>query len=600
MKHVWSASRTVLAVLLAAGCGDDPVRPPHPERVTPVSGTTPQTARVATPVAAVPAVRVTDQHDNPMAGVQVTFSASTGSGSIIGPSLDTTDATGTASVEGWVLGTRSGLQTLTAIVEGLEPATFSVTATPDEPTQFLRTSLGTQTAAVNTAVASAPAVLVRDQYDNPVPGVPVTFEVAGGGGSITGSASGSMTVNTNASGVAAVGGWVLGQTAGANALTARTEGFFLSFAATGTAGAASQIVATANPLLMAVGENGQITSGLTDPYGNQVAGGTFTYASSNEAIVRVSGTGALTAVARGAADITISGAGLTRVLRVVVAEIVTRSLDAFGVAVSSAGVVYVTQVASARVARATLPATTFTSTVPAGSVPSSVAFSPNGAAAYVSNIGSRSVSFLDVAAGTEVAETDVGASPQVVAVSRDGSRVYAGTTGTVVVLDPTTHAVITTIPTTGDINGLAASPTQSFVYASSRTGLLYEINTTTNAVARTISLGGTPQNVAVTSNGAEAWVANEGGGVNVVTLATGAVGTVVGAMNGFGIAISADESQVYATSTFNQVLYVIDRASRTLIGTRQISSSPRRVAVSPTDGTIVVANEGGSVLFITR
>ena len=75
-----------------------------------------------------------------------------------------------------------------------------------------------QTAAVGTAVATAPSVIVRDPLNNPVSGVTVTFAVASGGGSITG---GSAT--TNASGIATVGSWTLGMTP-SNTLTATSTG----------------------------------------------------------------------------------------------------------------------------------------------------------------------------------------------------------------------------------------------------------------------------------------------------------------------------------------------------------------------------------------
>jgi hypothetical protein len=65
-------------------------------------------------------------------------------------------------------------------------------------------------------------VLVRDINDNPVSGVPVTFEVVSGGGSITG---GSTT--TNNSGIAQVGSWTLGP-AGSNELRATAEGSGIS------------------------------------------------------------------------------------------------------------------------------------------------------------------------------------------------------------------------------------------------------------------------------------------------------------------------------------------------------------------------------------
>jgi len=60
-----------------------------------------------------------------------------------------------------------------------------------------------------------PAVRVTDTTGVPIPGATVTFAVTGGGGSVTGG-----TVTTNASGVAQLGKWTLGGSAGVNTLEA--------------------------------------------------------------------------------------------------------------------------------------------------------------------------------------------------------------------------------------------------------------------------------------------------------------------------------------------------------------------------------------------
>jgi len=99
------------------------------------------------------------------------------------------------------------------------------------PTQIAVNGGNTQSIPVGTAVATAPSVIVRDANGNPVEGVGVSFAVASGGGSITGA-----NATTNASGIATVGSWTLGATAGANSLTATVGGLTgspVTFTATG-------------------------------------------------------------------------------------------------------------------------------------------------------------------------------------------------------------------------------------------------------------------------------------------------------------------------------------------------------------------------------
>jgi hypothetical protein len=95
------------------------------------------------------------------------------------------------------------------------------------------TSLPSQSQVVGAAVGTPPSVVVTDALGHPVQRVSVSFAVAGGGGSATGT-----TVVTNVSGIATVGGWTLGAVAGLNTLTATAAGLTgspVTFNATGLA-----------------------------------------------------------------------------------------------------------------------------------------------------------------------------------------------------------------------------------------------------------------------------------------------------------------------------------------------------------------------------
>src|SRR5687767_3836115 len=93
-------------------------------------------------------------------------------------------------------------------------------------------SAGTgQSAPAGTAVAAAPAVLVKDANGNGLSGVTVQFSVIAGGGSVT-----NATAKTDGHGIASAGGWTLGQTAGANEVVATVGNLApVRFTATGVA-----------------------------------------------------------------------------------------------------------------------------------------------------------------------------------------------------------------------------------------------------------------------------------------------------------------------------------------------------------------------------
>jgi len=240
-----------------------------------------QSATVGTSVAVAPAVLVTDASNNPVSGVSVTFAVASGGGSATGTST-TTNASGIAAVGSWTLGTTAGSNTLTATSSGLagSPVTFAATGTAGAATQIAVNAGNNQSATVNTAVTTAPSVVVRDANNNPVSGVSVTFAVASGGGTV----NPVTAVVTNTSGVAAVTSWTLGTVAGVNTLTATATGLTgspLTFTATGNPGAATTLSKTAGDAQTAV--VGSAVSvppqvRVTDAFGNGVSGVSVTYA----------------------------------------------------------------------------------------------------------------------------------------------------------------------------------------------------------------------------------------------------------------------------------------------------------------------------------
>jgi hypothetical protein len=187
-----------------------------------------QSAPVGSAVPTRPAARVVDQYGNPKSGVTVTFAVASGGGGATATTA-TTDAEGIATVGSWTLGTAAGTNTLTATVAGLTAVTFTATGVPLAPASLTKQAGDNQTARPGTNVPVAPSVLVRDQHNNPVLNATVTFAVASGGGSVTGG-----TATTDASGVATVGSWRLGNTPGTNTLTASVSGVAaVTFTATG-------------------------------------------------------------------------------------------------------------------------------------------------------------------------------------------------------------------------------------------------------------------------------------------------------------------------------------------------------------------------------
>ena len=191
-----------------------------------------QSAVAGSDVAVAPSVKVTDANGNAVAGATVTFTVATGGGSVTGGTA-TTNGNGIATVGSWRLGTAAGTNTLTAASGALPPVTFTATGTVGAAALIAINAGNNQSATAGTVVAIPPSAKVTDSNGNVVAGAAVTFAVASGGGSITGAST-----TTNGNGVATVGSWTLGSSAGPNTLTAALSGVAgqsVTFSATGTA-----------------------------------------------------------------------------------------------------------------------------------------------------------------------------------------------------------------------------------------------------------------------------------------------------------------------------------------------------------------------------
>lgn len=196
------------------------------EKLAMVSGDD-QTARVGTAVQDPLVVVVTDRFGNPVAGAAVEWNAAEGS---VDPASATTGEDGRASTS-WVLGDATGSQAATASSVGLEasPVGFVAHALPGSADRLMKVSGEGQSAQAGTEVPDPLVVRLIDAAGNGIPSRPVTWVVAGGGGSI------SPVTSTTDQGGNASARWTLGSSSGTNTLNAVVSGVgVLAFSAMAT------------------------------------------------------------------------------------------------------------------------------------------------------------------------------------------------------------------------------------------------------------------------------------------------------------------------------------------------------------------------------
>jgi Bacterial Ig-like domain (group 1) len=187
-----------------------------------------QTAVAGSQLAAPLIMKVEDQFGNGVPGVDVTFAATSGGGSITTSTI-ASDPSGQAQTTAAV-GTIAGANSYAATANGLtgSPFTFAETGVAGAPARI--TGSGSNQLAFQTVALAAPFVAtVFDSNNNRIPDIAVTFQVTAGGGSLS-----TTTTTTDANGTAETV-LTLGSSPGTNTVEATVSGASFAFNATAAA-----------------------------------------------------------------------------------------------------------------------------------------------------------------------------------------------------------------------------------------------------------------------------------------------------------------------------------------------------------------------------
>ncbi|HEX6913355.1 MAG TPA: Ig-like domain-containing protein, partial [Longimicrobium sp.] len=128
-----------------------------------------------------------DAAGRPLPGIVIRLVVVAGGGQVA-PQAATSDGQGLARGR-WTLGTvAADSQVVEARVDGVPPRRLRAIARPDAPAALVVTG-GGAAGQVGAPLPDSLAVTVRDRLGNPVEGVPVAWDVAAGGGSVSPSRS---------------------------------------------------------------------------------------------------------------------------------------------------------------------------------------------------------------------------------------------------------------------------------------------------------------------------------------------------------------------------------------------------------------------------
>jgi hypothetical protein len=229
------------ALIVLAGCGGADLTLPFdssPATISKIDGDN-QTGSAGSTLSRPLIVKVIDQRGQPVVDQSVVFTIEQGVvGARVEPQEPKTNSDGIAQAQ-WVLGGTRGTQAVIASVVGADGLAVRFEALVESAeARRLELAGGTdQSSAVGTPLPNPIAVLVTDQFGNPVPNISVDWQVT----------SGSVDPASSISGPdgRAEATWILGSSTGQQTATASSEGLENSpiiFTATALPGRASRLV----------------------------------------------------------------------------------------------------------------------------------------------------------------------------------------------------------------------------------------------------------------------------------------------------------------------------------------------------------------------
>jgi hypothetical protein len=428
---------------------------------------------------------------------------------------------------------------------------FVALAAPGAAAALTKAGGDAQSAVAGANVQVAPSVKVADSFGNPLPNVLVTFAVATGGGTVTGGLA-----NTNGSGIATVGAWKLGGAIGANTLTATAGSLTaVTFTATGTVGAASQVKITNTAPTLASGQTFKLAAQALDANNNVVPNAVITWSSSNTAVATVDTGGTVMGVASGNATITAaSGTGTaTQAVSVLghpVGTVVgSAQMNGFitGIVVNST-TAYVSLSSSSAVGQVDLASATAGANTPVLAAALDVAAGGTAVAAITGG-GTPEAWFVNPATQTRIDSVDLSFRPFRAAMNAAGTKLFVDRTDfTLLTIDVASAAITSTIQLAGSATAMKIAAGDTLMYISTALGQVFEVDTRTSTIRRTVQPTTSVTDLSVSRDGKTLFTIDGSSTVTMTPLASGGLsGTVTFPASLNGIAISPDGQQLWGS-----------------------------------------------------
>jgi YVTN family beta-propeller protein len=211
---------------------------------------------------------------------------------------------------------------------------------------------------------------------------------------------------------------------------------------------------------------------------------------------------------------------------------------------------------------------------------------------WTANTGTDTVTALDPETGAVTATVKVGIGPVAITARPDGSRVFtADRGGTVTAVDAATGTVAGTVDLGDTLVDLVHDPAAGRLWAAAGPSRrVAEIDSTTLAVTRSVTLADRPVAVAIQADGVRLWVATQGASVRPLDTATLTAGAAI-AVAGTPADVAAGATRAYVTVATPPTLHIIDLASAAVQASfTDLGRAPGRLAVAPAGAVVYVTD----------
>lgn len=259
-------------------------------------------------------------------------------------------------------------------------------------------------------------------------------------------------------------------------------------------------------------------------------------------------------------------------------------------------------------------------TVTVGNVPHTVQVNQSTRRVYVTLLGANQLAVIDGSTDQVLAHVPVGTKPHGLAIDPAAHQAWVTNiaSSSVSVVDTTTNQVVRTIPLPAVggkaawpwgvaidarqhlayVTGTGQFPLPNATFRSSGADVVYEINTKTDAIVRTVTVGPGPWNAAVDARTGTVYTGVTGANQVVAIHGGRVVARIPVAPSPHGIVIDPAAHLLFVANSKSASVSVIDTRTNRVVQTVPVGTDPQGMALDPHTHRVYVENQQANTVSV--